>query len=436
MSVATYPRCVVLLDVLMEDYGTGTGQSYAIEVIPRSVDIVRNDHRTADTARITLDLRDFPFDPRTFQSARVRVLLGDTRDPLGTLALTDACFVGFVDTPETARGEGGDTVTLECRDYTGVLLDQKWDGSAIDVTLPLQTVVDEILAAVPGAVGLTVGYSMGAAATVLATVIGRPKFAAQSGDDVWTVLCDLCGRAGLIPVFELDLLLILTPADFGVDRATFVTTSAIKPVAASFSYGRDLSRLGYRRRFKEARSVQVEVRAYDPTKRVTLIASYPPVPTVIKRKVSTTGKVSTTNAPILPYYVTGAYTPVALAAKAQSIWSEAARQEIELDFETAELWTVEGVAVPSIGNGTRLTVTTANSIATAVEGESAGEAVARLTTGDRALAADVAAAFVASLAGANNLTVQFYCKSATHSWSREQGYRCTMTAINYVGGVA
>ena len=432
--MAIYPRCTVLLDVLMEDYGTGTGASYPIEVTPRSVDIVRNDHRTADTCRISLDLRDFPFDPRTFQSARVRVLLGDALAPTAGITINDAQFVGFVDTPDASRSEGGDVVTLECRDYTGVFLDQKWDGSAIDVTLPLDVVVEGIVGAVPGASGLVVGFSKGAAATVIATVIGRPKFAPQAGDDVWTVLCDLCGRAGLVPVFELDMLLILTPADFGVDRTTFLATTVLTPVRASFVYGRDIVRLGYRRRFKEARTLQVEVRAYDPTKRVTQIASYPPAPIVTKRKVSTTGKVSTTAAPVLPYYVTGSYTPAALAALAQSIWTEAARQEIEIDLETAEMWTAEGVAVPTIGNGTRLTVTVANSIATMVEGESAGGAVARLSIGDRALAPDVATAFVASLAAADSLTVQFYVKAATHTWSRENGYKCAITAINFVGG--
>lgn len=419
----------------MEDYGTGAGASYAMEVTPRSVDIVRNDHRTADTCRISLDLRDFPFDPRTFQSARVRVLLGDALDPVaGGLTLDDARFVGFVDTPDASRSESGDVVTLECRDYTGVLLDQRWDGSAVDVSLPLSDVVDGILAAVPGATGLVVGYSLGAAATVLSTVIGRPKFTPQSGDDVWTVLCDLCGRAGLIPVIELDMLLILTPADFGVDRATFMATTAFKPVSASFAYGRDIAHLGYRRRFKEARSVQVEVRAYDATKRTTILASHPPAPMVVKRKVNASGKVSTTTAPILPYYVTGSYTPVALAALAESIWKEAARQEIEIDLETREMRTAEGVAVPAIGNGTRLTVTMENTIATLIEGESAGQAIARLSVGDRALAVDVATAFVASLAVADSLSVSFYVKAATHTWSREDGYKCSITAINYVGG--
>lgn len=432
----TYPRCTVLLDVLMEDYGTGTGLSYAIEAIPRSVEITRNDHRTADTARIELDFRDFPFDPRTFQSCRVRILLGDARTAAGALTLADARFIGFVDVPSTTRSEGGDTVSLECRDYTGVFLDQRWDGSAVDVSLPLGDVIEGIVGVVPGASGLSVSYSIGANATLLAAILGRPKFAPQAGDDVWTVIADICGRAGLIPVFELDLLLILTPADFGVDRTTFMATSVIKPIAATFQYGRDIVRLGYRRKFKEARSVQVEVRAYDETKRLTLFASYPPAPMVLKRTVSTSGAVKSTLAPILPWYVSGAYTPASLASLAQSIWTEAARQEIEIDLETREMWTIEGVAVPSLGNGSRLTVTVGTTIATLIEGESAGAAVARLITGDRALAADVAAAFVASLGVADALTVRFYLQSATHSWSRENGYSCSMSAINFVGAAS
>ena len=413
----------------------GTGETHAIEVIPRSVDIVRNDHRTADTCRIELDLRDFPFDPRTFQSARVRVLLGDVLDPVaGALTLLDARFMGFVDVPSTSRGEGADTVTLECRDYTGVFLDQKWDGSAVNVSLPLGTVIETILLAVPGALGLTVGYSRGAEAMIVATAIGRPKFAPQAGDDVWTLICDLCGRVGLIPVFELDLLLILTPGDFGVDRTAFFATGVRLPVTASFAYGRDIKAFGYRRKFKEARTVQIEVRAYDETKRTTLIARYPPAPVTVSRKVGTSGKASTTAAPILPFFRSGTYTPIQLAAIAESIWKEAARQEIEIDLDTSEMRSIEGVAVPSIGNGAHLTITTINTIATTIEGEASWEAAYRLATGDRALAVDVAVAFVASLEVADSLTVQFYCKAATHKWSRENGYTCSITAINYVGG--
>jgi len=54
-TVATHPRAGVILDVLLEDYGNGSqGEVHTIEVVPRSVTIERNDHRTADTFEATL----------------------------------------------------------------------------------------------------------------------------------------------------------------------------------------------------------------------------------------------------------------------------------------------------------------------------------------------------------------------------------------------
>mgnify|MGYP001610259176 CR=1 FL=1 len=436
LSDPYYPRCTVVLNVLMEDYGTGVAQSYEIQAIPREVEILRNDHRTADTCKITLDLRDWPFDPRTFRSCRVTVCVGDVLFPTGALVLSDAQFVGFVDTPESKRSDSGDTVTLECRDYTSVFLDQRWDGSAIDISQPLQTVVDSIVAMVAGADALTVGYSLGASTTVLALAVGRAKFVPRQGDDVWTVLVDLCGRVGLIPVFQLDLLLILTPDDFGADRTAFYATTLIVPQTAAFVFGENLSSLSYRRKFREARSMQVEVRAYDETKRLAQSALYPPLPIAVKQSVSTAGVVKTTVAPILPWFVSGTYTAPDLLAIAEKIWKEAARQEIEIDIETEHMRDSGGLSCVRIGNGTRVTITMATTITSDIAGMSPGEAIAKLVSSDRPLALDVATAFVASITSANVLIVQFYVARATHQWSRERGYSCAITAINYVGGAA
>ena len=57
MSINAFiPRAGVVLDVLLEDYGDGTtGTLHTIECVPRSVEIERNDHRSADTFSLDLD---------------------------------------------------------------------------------------------------------------------------------------------------------------------------------------------------------------------------------------------------------------------------------------------------------------------------------------------------------------------------------------------
>ena len=60
MSTPAYPRCRVRLQLLLEDWtGTGAGsQTFDLAVDPIEVTIERNDHRTADKATVTLDLRE------------------------------------------------------------------------------------------------------------------------------------------------------------------------------------------------------------------------------------------------------------------------------------------------------------------------------------------------------------------------------------------
>ena len=92
--------------------------------------------------------------------------------------------------------------------------------------------------------------------------------------------------------------------------------------------------------------------------------------------------------------------------------------------------------VPRLGNGARVTITISPDLTTDIAGLSPGEAIAALTTGPRALAADVAQAFVGGAQMANNLAVEFYARSVKHRWSREDGYTCEMTLINLLGGDA
>ena len=425
---AAYPRCFVGLTILDEDWGAGTATTHNVGVIPREVEIERNDSRTADTARVVLDLRDFPMDPRTVRSCLVRVLMGDVATPAALPSDEQRVFIGYLDAPESNRGEDGSTVTLECRDYTSLFLDHQWQDGLIDVSKPLSDVVAAIVGTVSASAISTV-YSAGAASAVLADAIGRPKFAPQKDDNAWTVLTDLCGRLGLIPVFALDVLMILSPEDFGADPVTYATTGRTVKQAAEYQYGVDLDRLQVRRSFKEARQKQIEVRCWDPVARKATTARYPTSAIVTSKKVASDGKVSTDVAPLLPWYVTGTYPAADLAALAQSIWRQAAREEIELTIQTRRI-------APALGNGARINVTVAPTLTTDIAGLTPPQAVAKLTSGPRALAADVAEAFVAGFSTAQNLSSDYYLRSAKHKWSREDGFTSEIVLVNYLMGPA
>lgn len=429
MAVA-YPRALVELLILDEDWGAGTADTHSLTLIPREVEVHRNDHRTADTARIVLDWRDFPMDPRTVRSCQVKILLGDVGSPDGELTDDDAEFYGFLDTAESRRAEDGSTVTLECRDATAPALDTLWPGGMVAVDVPLREAVDAVLREVPGYEGVVVAFSEGVSNTQLSSSIGRTKFAPQRDDDVWTVLSDLCGRVGLIPVFVLDVLFILTPDDFGVSRSLYLTNGEITPERATFTLGEDLTSLVVRRSLVEARQKQVEVRCWDETTRTASVVRYPTAPITTKKTIAADGKVTRTVAPIVPYYVTGTYSEAQLSALAERIWTTAAREEIALTLETRTM-------APRLANGARITVRIAPSVALpGIDGLSQGEAVRALTTGSKPLDEGVAVALVAGYTKAKSLSVEFYAREVRHSWSREDGYRMTAELVNYVGGAA
>lgn len=432
-----YPRCTVAITLLMEDWGAGTSIPYTLTATPRSVEIVRNDARQADTCTVVLDYRDFPFDPRTYRAGIVQVALGDVGTATGALDVDKAlAFAGCIDTPKTIRAEEGQSVSIECRDFTAYFLDQKWADGAVNVDVDLYTVVYTIMQGVVGATGILLGFSDGCADLVLASQLGRKTWTPTAGDDTWTVLCDLLGRVGLVPVMDADVLLVLAPADFGADRATFIAQNKLVPTGVQLTYGRNVRSLGYLRRFKEARTVQIEVRAYDEAARKVTTARYPTTAIAVKRKVSAKGKVTGTDAPILPFFLSGSYTADQLATIAERTWTEQARQEIELELETAELADENGQAIPTLGNGARLTISINGAVPADIASMTQAQAVAVLSSGDRALARDVATALVASLSAANSLAVQFYVRDIRHSWSREQGYKATITAINYIAASA
>lgn len=425
----SYPRAYVTLTTLDEDWGAGTATDHTFGVDPREVEIERNDSRTADTCKVTLDMRDFPMDPRTVRSCAVTVFLANVATPTALPTDDDGAFFGFLDAPESTRNEYGASVALECRDCTGLFIDHQWSGGMIDVSKPLGDVIAGILAEVPGADGIRVGFSDGANNAIVAQSIGRSKFAPQKDDSAWTVLTEICGKVGLIPVFELNLLLILDPSDFGVSRQTFLATDELEPTREAFTYGVDLADLTIRRSFREARQTQIEIRCWDPVARKATTARYPTAPVTTRKRVGADNKITTYAAPILPYYVTGTYTGPDLAALAERIYTQAAREEIEITASTRRM-------VPQLGNGARVTITISPDLTTDIAGLSPGEAIAALTTGPRALAADVAQAFVGGAQMANNLAVEFYARSVKHRWSREDGYTCEMTLINLLGGDA
>ena len=433
-----YPAFRVLLEVLLEDFTGGmAGELVSYSAFPKSLTIENNHHRAADTCEIALDYRDFPIDPRAVRSIRVFAFLGDLEtpdEPMPTIRRFMR-FAGFVDEPESSLGGAGEVVRLRCRDYTSIFLDREWPGRAIPIDRPFAEVILDVLSEVPGVALATPGKSGGVRLEALdpgvlranlSTVVGRPKYAVREGDDAWTVLSDLCGLLGVLPVFDLDVLAIRSAGDFRRTDAVML-------------YGRNVETLTYRRKFHEARTAQVLVRSWDETTRQRREAVWPVDPIVVKRKIGTDGKATTETAPLIPYYVTGPYTADQLREIARGLYEEYARQEVEGDLTTMDLTDLHQRSdLTTLRNGDRLFVRLGRRQEDRIASIFAAspnrdEAIRELTTGAERMSPEVAELVLAASASAENLATVFYVKSAKHSIDRDRGYNLSVRFTNYLG---
>ena len=418
-----YPRARVIISVLLEKLDGGENDEvHTFEVRPRSVEWTADHYRSADQARVQLDYRDFPIDPRSLRSVAITIHCADAGAPQQELSLTRDTlrFIGFVDQPETILSEDGEVVSFEARDYTALLLDYRWAGGAIGVDRPLSDVVAAVLAATPGCAGIQVSYSSDAAGLRLSKLMGRTIYAPRDGDDAWTILVELCGRAGLLPVFRLDTLYIEPARQFQARSVRFI-------------YGRNVSRLMFRRAFNEVRQLQIKVRCWNEATRKVIEATYPEKPIVLKKRIGAKGKVSTENAPLAAFYVSGDYSEAQLKDVAESVYEEQAREQFSGELDTMELADLDGVDLTGLANGDQLQVRLGRQDQASIAAMSPSEARAHLVAPPSSLNPAVAEALVASWSRVEAQSAAFYVKVARHSWDRDGGYKLSVEFINYVG---
>jgi hypothetical protein len=350
-------------------------------ILPEECSIDRNGIRTADTARVTIDYRDAPFDPRLIRSCGIEIIVGvvppggleqgvagQTRDDGTALSLVPrgqagapapegtTRFLGFVDEwTITLDGEDGDSITLECRDLTAVLIDTPLpSGVSIDLSLPIDEGIRGLLDSLPSTRGTSVRYGIAgeqASAPTPGTAVPRARRGRRGGRtgraraggsqmNVWDHITEVCVPIGLVPLFEDSELRILNPRTFFEGRDT----------ARRMVYGRNLKALSFTRKLGGTKVPTIEVRCYDPAIGRTRWARYP-----VPGSAPNTGVFGQTDPPrparanevppsgsnpddrIMTQSVAGITDPATLAAAAESIWHQVGRQELEGNFATDEV---------------------------------------------------------------------------------------------------
>ncbi len=349
---------------------------------PQRLQIERNSFRTADTCSIVLRYTDAPFDPRLVRACAVEVVLGvvpaeqwqngmhgSTRAsgqlesvveqvPGGGALDSATRFVGWVDTWKVGFDDTeGDSVVLECRDITAILLDTPLaTGSGIDLTKPIDQGVRDFLDSYPTCAGLTVRFgdvwetNPGAAPIPAASIPpqrrarrGRVARHARSGDqkmNLWDHITDVCVQVGLVPIFRDYELRIINP------RTLWTSSQAPRRMI----YGRNLLSLEFTRKLGGVKVPTVEVRAYDPQIGRTRWARWP-----TRTGGQATGVIGVTNPPaalranevgpsganpderIQTFVLRYGNDVAALATAAQSIYEQIGRQEIEGNLSTDDV---------------------------------------------------------------------------------------------------
>lgn len=436
-----YPRCVVVLSVIFDDQIGGPGTYATFSVIPRSIEVMRNSARKADECRIELDYRDFPIDPRIVQDMIVSVHIDDLpSDEFPMVPFrTNLRFVGRVDEPSTTLGSTSQTVDLTARDYTGIWLDYRWP-QAIGIppakpipTLPtppgttLAALVEVMRLQVTPLLLPVVFTDPAAAAADVHLRTGRLVYTTDEDDNAWDVLSGICELFGLVPVFELDVLVIRTPTEPSTRSALMI-------------YGQNVETLKFSRSLKQVKRKQILIRCWNPLLGAAIEATYPlpgdPDYNVVTRLSE--AKTPSVNIERIQYNVEGPYTLPDLLLLAQRVYTEHSQSAIAGELETREMTDLLfGDSLLGLANGDVLICKLGTEDLSSIASMSAAEAIYFLAdpTKPGAMNPLAAAALVDAWSKAQQLAITFYILETVHKWSLEDGYRLTIKFRDFVLGV-
>tara|TARA_Y100000310_G_scaffold174301_1_gene174373 strand:+ start:440 stop:1831 length:1392 start_codon:yes stop_codon:yes gene_type:complete len=299
-------------------------------VEPRSVRVEHNDVFTADTFSVSLDEYLFRIDPRDVRAMMVDVRMGATASAKDRLSTDDDLhrqIYGHVDKPYSDYStDGASTIVLEGRDYTGLLLDEKWQGRRIELGRPLLEILGEIVESVPALTPLELILHPGLKDPIIPKGARRREhyFTASPDSTLWEGLLELTMRVGLMLVVEVDKLVVQPPRNLVTDQ----------DAVPLFIEGRNLKQLKIERNLGTADLPSVQIAAHDRKNKRVIKGTWPP-----ERKVArlTKGKRSETTTTQRFFVKIGEPTEQKLIEIAKRVFAFYARQQLEVSFSTHEL---------------------------------------------------------------------------------------------------
>lgn len=473
--------------------GGGADERYGRSGIqPVAVKVSRNGFRQADTATVELRWDDVPFDPRLVRSCGIEILVGvvsaddhakgvnGERGARGQLlSIIDTApaeqldgsatrFVGWVDDWSIEYAEGGDKVTLECRDWTATLLDTKLaPGDGLNLLLPITQAISELLDRYPATRGTSVvwgdvGQNPNVDVPIIATSApkvtksrrGKRSTKKRNGGEnvsLWDHITDACIAGGFVPIMRgYDLHIIEPRTRFGGDQAP-----------RRMVYGRNLESLQFSRKLGGTKVPTIEVRCFDADIDRQRWARWPVLKgerdsgiigvtdPVTTRANNVTPSGENPNEDVRVIVVKDVTDPALLQRTARNYYEQVGRQEIEGSFSTREVssWDLRAgkprdaliadLLTLNSGDAVELLVAPTDQRAPEVVRSSVAEVQAQdrarrvkyLT--DRGFGRRVAEAF-ARLQEAAGLQTIFRVQDVSLSMDAEQGLSVECSFVNFV----
>lgn len=291
-----------------------------LDVQPASYSRAINGHRLADELSLKLRWKDVPFDARIIRAILVVHFEGTVgpdqfSSPRAQAHIVEARrsnlrFIGFVDEISDSHDEGGDYVSMKCRDLTAPLLDTKLPPALKKKIQPGENLLELISNILETGAGTAMEFIRGPFVRPENTVLpqlssdryakiqtsaanrnragtggtvavlrntSKAKGSSDGGESYWDAINDLCVSHGFIPYIDLDRLVIQPPRTLFVGNPeeieqanvpTFPTPyrRAIGDTASvrRMVFGGNLDTLAFTRKLARIKAPHVRVTSFNP----------------------------------------------------------------------------------------------------------------------------------------------------------------------------
>ena len=273
-----YPKGAAALHILLENFEPIGSDAYAasedaslnkpkkLSVECRMAEVEINNYTEADTCTISLDYKQFPFDPRTIRSLGITVHIEDVKSNVDgqrnkkiELTTENTIFQGFADESSISFDEVTREVTIEGRDYTGLFIDRRvLDKKGQQVPIKIkQTIAENIRNLIqlnPSTKDkITLDQRVGTTRTIDPNFnIAKELQNQGKTDSYWDVMNIMAERAGAIIYVEQDRVVLTKP------RNLYANPNLIQMV-----YGTNIKQLSFARKIGRIRNSNVRVYSTD-----------------------------------------------------------------------------------------------------------------------------------------------------------------------------